>query len=279
MTRARHGLVIGKFYPPHAGHHLLVSTAAVRSERVTVLVLSHEVESIPHADRLAWLREVHAAEVNVTFHGVIDDHPVDFDDPAIWDLHEAVFRAGVAEVTDEPVTAVFSSEDYGDELARRLGAVSIAVDAARGVAPVSGTAVRADPVGHWSHLAPPVRAWFARRVAVVGADAAALVDALRARGGPHALTELVPAGGDEEAAARAGGPVLVYEAEPGAGDRRYDLVLSADDRGAVAGRRHIVLAGTPEEQVAAALAAIDVLLAAGWDLSAPRLPPTGPTPT
>ena len=51
------------------------------------------------------------------FHGVIDDHPVDFTDAAIWDLHEAVFRAGLAAVTDEPVTAVFSSEDYGDELA------------------------------------------------------------------------------------------------------------------------------------------------------------------
>ena len=194
-----HGLVIGKFYPPHAGHHLLISTAAACSERVTVLVLSHEVESIPHADRLAWLREVHAAERHVRFHGVIDDHPVDFTDPAIWDLHEAVFRAGLATVTDEPVTAVFSSEDYGDELARRLGAVAVPVDAGRGMAPVSGTAVRADPVGHWDDLAPPVRAWFARRVVVVGSESTgtttvsrALADALRARGGPHGLTQLVP---------------------------------------------------------------------------------------
>ena len=49
MGGTRHGLVIGKFYPPHAGHHLLISTAAACSGRVTVLVLSHEVESIPHA--------------------------------------------------------------------------------------------------------------------------------------------------------------------------------------------------------------------------------------
>ena len=47
-----HGLVIGKFYPPHEGHHLLISTAAAVCERVTVLVLSHEVESIPHALRV-----------------------------------------------------------------------------------------------------------------------------------------------------------------------------------------------------------------------------------
>jgi cytidyltransferase-like protein len=241
--------VIGKFYPPHAGHHLLISRAAAESDRVTVLVLSHEVESIPHADRLVWLQEVHADEANVTFHGVIDDHPVDFDDPDVWDLHEAVFRAGVAEVTDEPVSAVFSSEDYGAELARRLEAEAVTVDAARGVAPVSGTAVRADPVGHWDHLAAPVRAWFCRRVAVVGGDPVALVEALRARGGPHALTQLVPVGGDVEAVARAGGPVLVCEgAQAGA-----DLLLDAED-------------------VEAALAAIDELLATGWDLAHPRLP-------
>lgn len=199
MTATAHGLVIGKFYPPHEGHHLLISTAAACSERVTVLVLSHEVESIPHADRLRWLREVHAGEAHVTFQGVIDDHPVDFTDPVVWDLHEAVFRAGLAAVTSDPVTAVFSSEDYGDELARRLGAVAVPVDLGRGLAPVSGTAVRADPVAHWESLTPPVRAWFARRVAVVGAESSgtttvsrAIADALRARGGAHGDTRWVP---------------------------------------------------------------------------------------
>lgn len=195
----RHGLVIGKFYPPHEGHHLLISTAAACSDQVTVLVLSHEVESIPHADRLEWLREVHAHEPHVTFHGVIDDHPVDFTSAAIWDLHEAVFRAGVAAVTSEPVTAVFSSEEYGPELARRLGAVAVPVDDDRGLAPVSGTAVRADPIAHWARLSPPVRAWLALRVVVLGAESTgtttvshALVDALRARGGAHGLTQWVP---------------------------------------------------------------------------------------
>jgi len=199
MRTTRHGLVIGKFYPPHEGHHLLISTAAAVCERVSVLVLSHEVESIPHALRVDWLRRIHAHEANVTFHGVIDDHPVNFEDAAIWDLHEAVFRGGVAALTDEPVTAVFSSEPYGPELARRLGAVNVPVDPGRGLAPVSGTAIRADPVAHWHRLAPPVRGWFARRVVIVGAEstgkttlAADLAEALRPRGGPFGLTRWVP---------------------------------------------------------------------------------------
>ena len=36
---ARHGLVLGKFLPPHAGHHELVDFALAQCERVTVLVL------------------------------------------------------------------------------------------------------------------------------------------------------------------------------------------------------------------------------------------------
>jgi NadR type nicotinamide-nucleotide adenylyltransferase len=68
------------------------------------------------------------------------------------------------------VDAVFSSEPYGDELARRFGAVHVCVDPARGEVPVSGTAVRADPVRYWDMLAPPTRAWFVRRVVVVGAE-------------------------------------------------------------------------------------------------------------
>ncbi|MBA2281434.1 MAG: AAA family ATPase [Acidimicrobiia bacterium] len=197
--RTPHGLVIGKFYPPHEGHHLLVRTAAAASDRVTVLVLAHAVESIPLADRVAWMREVHAGDAHVTVHGVVDDHPVDFEDPTMWDLHLQEFTRGVAEVTDEPVTAVFTSEPYGAELARRLGAIDVPVDPGRGLAPISGTAVRADPVTSWERLAEPARAWFARRVVVLGAESTgtttlslALRDALRARGGSHGLTRWVP---------------------------------------------------------------------------------------
>ena len=53
--RPRHGLVIGKFYPPHAGHHLLVRTAAALCERVSVVVMAAQVVSIPLPARVAWI--------------------------------------------------------------------------------------------------------------------------------------------------------------------------------------------------------------------------------
>ena len=176
----RHGLVVGKFYPPHAGHHALIEAAAARCATVTVVVAPSRRESIPLEDRVAWLREVHAAAPWVRIVGRYDDHPVDYADPAVWELHCAVFREAAG---PEPVDAVFSAEAYGEELARRFDAVPVCVDPGRRAVPVSGTAVRADPVAHWRWLSPPVRAWFVRRVVVVGAEstgtttmAAALAD-------------------------------------------------------------------------------------------------------
>ena len=252
MTACEHGLVLGKFYPPHAGHHHLVRTAAARCRRLTVLVCASAAESLPLTGRVAWMRENHP-DVRVV--GVVDDHPVDTTDPAAWDAHMAVFRAAVPERVD----AVFSSEDYGEELARRFGAAAVLVDPDRTAHPVSGTAVRRDPASHWRFLSPPVRAALARRVVVLGAEstgtttmARALAEHFRGRGGPWADTAWVPEYGrrhseeklaalraerpgapwsdvaftsdefpliarrqcaDEEAAARTGGPVLFCDTD------------------------------------------------------------------
>ncbi|MFI7220824.1 AAA family ATPase [Micromonospora maritima] len=189
----RHGLVVGKFYPPHAGHHALVEAAAARCAAVTVVVAPSRRESIPLELRLAWLRETHAGTPWVRFVGRYDDHPVDYADPAVWDLHCAVFADALG---GEPVDAVFSSEAYGEELARRFDAVAVAVDPGRRAVPVSGTAVRADPAAHWRWLSPPVRAWLVRRVAVVGAESTGTTTMARALAA-HYRTAWVPEYGRE----------------------------------------------------------------------------------
>jgi HTH-type transcriptional regulator, transcriptional repressor of NAD biosynthesis genes len=177
MTRFAHALVLGKFYPPHAGHHALIRAAAARSVRTTVAVLASSVESIPLADRVAWLTEEHAEDAGVAIIGDLDDHPINFDDDAIWDLHTGIAAAVLARraiAERDPAAAhadvVFSSEKYGPELARRLGATHVLLDLDRVAHPVSGTAVRADPAGRWHELAPATRAGLAARIVVLGAE-------------------------------------------------------------------------------------------------------------
>ncbi|GAA3010339.1 AAA family ATPase [Streptosporangium longisporum] len=209
-----HGLVIGKFYPPHAGHHHVIDTAAARCASVSVVVAASTEETLPLALRAAWLREAHP-QAHVTIAPVVDDVEIDYDDPEIWSAHVEVFRHALALAHGRvpEIDAVFSSEAYGPELARRFGGVAVDVDAGRERFPVSGTMVRNDPVSCWEHLSAPVRAHLARRVVVVGAESSGTTTLARslaahyaARGGPWAATRWVPEYGrtySEEKLARA----------------------------------------------------------------------------
>jgi cytidyltransferase-like protein len=73
--RFAHGLVIGKFYPPHAGHHRLIDAAAARCDRVSVVVAGHDVETIPYEARAAWVAATHGHQPNVRVIGERDPHP------------------------------------------------------------------------------------------------------------------------------------------------------------------------------------------------------------
>lgn len=46
----------------------------------------------------------------------------------------------------------------------------ILVDRDREAVPISGTLVRSNPLGCWDFLEPPVRAWYAKRICLVGAE-------------------------------------------------------------------------------------------------------------
>ncbi|MEO5796707.1 MAG: AAA family ATPase [Rhodoferax sp.] len=205
----RHGLVIGKFYPPHLGHIYLIRTAAAHCQQVTVGVLGSSVESISIAQRVAWLRETFADAPQVRIVGALDDVPIDYTSPAIWAAHVAVMREAVQEAqrTFGPapaVDAVFTSEHYGQELARQFGCAHVCLDQSRALFPVSGTAVRADPVAQWHMLPPAVQAGLAVRVVVLGAESTGtttlsqdLAAALRQRGGVWARTAWVAEYGRE----------------------------------------------------------------------------------
>lgn len=194
-----HGLVIGKFHPPHAGHALLIRTAARQCGRVTAIVMAADHEAIPLQRRVDWMREIHRGDANVHVTGIADNVPVDYEDPSIWDQHVALMRQALASLAAPPVDAVFTSEPYGDELARRFGARAVTLDVGRVLAPISATRVRSGVPAHWDFLEPPVRAGLALRVVVLGAESTgtttlsrALAQHLRAQGGADGLTRWVP---------------------------------------------------------------------------------------
>jgi NadR type nicotinamide-nucleotide adenylyltransferase len=197
-----HGLVVGKYYPPHRGHQYLIERAAALCARVTVLVLAAGSETLPLADRVSWLQASCARLPAVTVAGVRCDVPVDFGSKAIWAAQVAVMRAALEGNGRPPVNAVVSSEPYGDELAARFGAKHVSIDSGRVTVPVSASQIRSDLAGCWDDLLAPVRAGLAARVIVVGAEstgtstiAESLAEEYRRRGGVWARTRCVTEAG------------------------------------------------------------------------------------
>ncbi len=154
---AQHGMLLGKFLPPHMGHVYLADFARhyVREPKhLSIVVGTLEREPIPGALRFQWMRELFP-DANVI--RLSDELPQDpSEHPDFWRLwHDALMR-----VLPRRPDLVFASEDYGWKLAETLGAKFVLVDRARGVMPVSGTAVRADPLGNWQYLPRCVRPYF-----------------------------------------------------------------------------------------------------------------------
>lgn len=171
----QHGLVIGKFYPPHAGHHYLIRTAAYYCKQVTVVIMPASHENIALSLRLSWLRAAFSDFPQVYFAGIMDDIPIDYADPDIWLQHVQLMRQAIEDTdrqrkTALAVDAVFSSEPYGQQLAQYFNAASICLDHARSLYPVSSSLVRDNPLAYWSFLAQEVQAWFCLRVIIIGAE-------------------------------------------------------------------------------------------------------------
>jgi len=208
-----HALVIGKFLPPHLGHDYLIRTALRHSRRVTVAVLASSREGIPMQARVRWLRDSLGAPPHLRVSAELDDLPNDYEDAALWALHVDIIRRAIARADLEhkqaslAVDAVFSSERYGDELARHLAAAHVCLDSARALYPVSASAIRADLASHWHLLPSGVRSGLCARIVLLGAESTGTTTlgrdlqlALRGRGGSWAATHVVPEYGREYSA-------------------------------------------------------------------------------
>jgi HTH-type transcriptional regulator, transcriptional repressor of NAD biosynthesis genes len=160
----RRGLVLGKFLPPHAGHVYLIEAARRLVDQLTVVVGTLASEPIPGAVRHAWMRQLFPTLDIVHLTDENPQHPGEH--PEFW----AIWRASLGRVLSAPPDVVFASEAYGKPLAGLFGARFVPVDPGRVAIPISGTAVRADPLAAWAYLPGCVRAHYAVRVCVFGPE-------------------------------------------------------------------------------------------------------------
>ena len=188
----RTGLVVGRFWPPHRGHQLLLETAAAQVTELLVLVYAnpagHGPDALVHpaAVRAQWLRELYRGDELADGPRIgttplrIFALPAEADggppDAADDDTQRAFVRQWLAR-QGQHVEVIFSSEAYGPDFATHLGVAHVAVDNARTRVPISGTRVRAGAAEAAAYLHPLIAAQLGvvppapvPRVALLGAE-------------------------------------------------------------------------------------------------------------
>lgn len=180
-----HGLAVGKFYPPHAGHHKLINTMLEECGFATVALCYSKVENIDPITRKRWLEDTHGEDLQVIL--VEDNSPVEYTDET-WELFLDALMESLDWSENGYPDTIYSGEDYAPEFARRLDerydrrvfrhhpasnfpkAVGYRMFDRSEMPGVSATAIRNNPVDNWELLAPATRADLCKRVVVCGAE-------------------------------------------------------------------------------------------------------------
>ncbi len=211
-ARFASGLVVGKFCPLHRGHELLIGRALDECGRVFVLSWSKpELPGCAPERRAAWLarRFPAAASLVLTEERLAALRPppafaaLPADDADVGELRR--FTAWICQAAwGMRPEAVFTSEPDGAGFARELTdwyrvgdpasptVAAVVVDPERGLAPISGTALRRDVHAHRAWLAPDVYRDFVRRIALLGGEStgkSSLAQALAAELGTAHVAE------------------------------------------------------------------------------------------
>jgi len=164
--KVRNSLIIGKFYPFHLGHQYLMDTAISESKSVTILVCSLNSESIPGYLRYKWVSEHYKNNNKVKVYWVNEHLPQSPEEhPDFWDIWNSIALRYCPKVTH-----IYSSENYGETWANKLGINFRTVDIDRTTYPVSGTRCRESYINQWGLLNSETQKDIGLKFCFVGAE-------------------------------------------------------------------------------------------------------------
>lgn len=166
----RRSLVIGKFWPPHMGHHRMIDDASKTFDgveaQVYIVICASSGQVPTGSDRARWMQAIHPrADVIVVEDVCAHHHPKPCEPECTLLWAERIQALGLG-----PIDLVATNEPYGPGFAAALGAQHIFTDERRDVHPISATDVRNSLADNWLHLHPITRAGMYRRVVVLGAE-------------------------------------------------------------------------------------------------------------
>ena len=164
QRKQAHGMLLGKFLPPHLGHVYLADFARNFVTDLSLVVGTLPTEPIPGDLRFRWMVSLFPDANVIHLDQVLPQDPSEH--PDFWKL----WRETLERILPEKPDFVFASEKYGHKLAEVLGAKFVPVDRSRQIRPVRATEIRENPYAHWDLIPPCVRAHYALRVCIFGPE-------------------------------------------------------------------------------------------------------------
>lgn len=130
------GFTIGKFAPLHKGHQFLIETALKEMDKMIVIVYDTDLIDVPTEKRAEWIKELYP-NVEIKF---------GYNPPKQYGLDEESVNIQMEYLTkiigDENPTHFYSSEKYGESVAKYMNLVDRRVDNEREIVPIRATIVR-----------------------------------------------------------------------------------------------------------------------------------------
>lgn len=130
------GFTIGKFAPLHKGHQFLIETALKEMDKMIVIVYDTDLIDVPTEKRAEWIKKLYP-NVEIKF---------GYNPPKQYGLDEESVNIQMEYLTqiigDEKPTHFYSSEKYGESVAKYMNLIDRRVDNEREIVPIRATIVR-----------------------------------------------------------------------------------------------------------------------------------------
>ena len=140
------GFTIGKYAPLHKGHQMLLEKALKEMDEVYCVIYDTDVIDIDVKSRAKWIKKLYP-NINIIYA---------YDSPKQYGMDEESVKIQMdylsKTIKNIPVTHFYSSELYGEKVAKYLNIENIMVDLERIKIPINATKIRKDYDGNKEYL-------------------------------------------------------------------------------------------------------------------------------
>lgn len=163
------GFVFGKFMPFHKGHQAMIDFATTHCDLLTVLVCCSDKEEISPHIRQEWLEKTFGKSANITIR-VFSYAEAELPNTSVSSRQVSQLWARKFKELLPDYRVLVTSEPYGEFVAEYMGITHIPYDPARGITPVSASAIRENLARNWHYLPDAVKPYYCRKVVILGTE-------------------------------------------------------------------------------------------------------------